>query len=110
MRSKEEAHDYRYFPEPDLLPLGRRAELVEELRADAAGAAGARIARAACATTACPSGRARALGPNGATAGVLRGTLAARTDDPRAAANWVMGELSAHLNERPASTPDTSRR
>ena len=33
LRSKEEAHDYRYFPEPDLLPLEPSRELVEELRA-----------------------------------------------------------------------------
>jgi aspartyl-tRNA(Asn)/glutamyl-tRNA(Gln) amidotransferase subunit B len=32
MRSKEEAHDYRYFPDPDLLPLRVPAELVEDLR------------------------------------------------------------------------------
>ena len=39
-RSKEEAEDYRYFPEPDLVPLEPEPELVERLRARAAGAAG----------------------------------------------------------------------
>jgi aspartyl-tRNA(Asn)/glutamyl-tRNA(Gln) amidotransferase subunit B len=34
MRSKEQAHDYRYFPDPDLLPLRVEPELVERLRAD----------------------------------------------------------------------------
>ena len=38
-RSKETAEDYRYFPEPDLVPVAPPAEWVEELRADAAGAA-----------------------------------------------------------------------
>ena len=38
-RSKEEAEDYRYFPEPDLVPVEPPAELVERLRARAAGAA-----------------------------------------------------------------------
>ena len=33
MRSKEEAHDYRYFPDPDLVPLEVSRELVERLRA-----------------------------------------------------------------------------
>lgn len=33
MRSKEEAHDYRYFPEPDLLPLSIHGELLEKIRA-----------------------------------------------------------------------------
>src|SRR5207245_6653467 len=32
MRSKEEAHDYRYFPDPDLVPLRITAEMVEEVR------------------------------------------------------------------------------
>ena len=32
MRSKEEAHDYRYFPEPDLLPLRVSQEIIEEIR------------------------------------------------------------------------------
>ena len=39
MRSKEEAHDYRYFPDPDLLPLELSQELVDGLRANAAGTA-----------------------------------------------------------------------
>src|SRR5206468_3342662 len=34
MRSKEEAHDYRYFPDPDLLPLELTQDYVDELRKD----------------------------------------------------------------------------
>ena len=40
MRTKEEAHDYRYFPDPDLLPLELTQELVESIRATPAGTAG----------------------------------------------------------------------
>jgi aspartyl-tRNA(Asn)/glutamyl-tRNA(Gln) amidotransferase subunit B len=44
-RSKEEADDYRYFPEPDLVPVEPPAELVERLRADVPESPGARIRR-----------------------------------------------------------------
>ena len=40
MRSKEHAHDYRYFPEPDLVPLRVSAAWLEQVRGDSAGAAG----------------------------------------------------------------------
>ena len=44
-RTKEEADDYRYFPEPDLVPVRPEAELVERLRSELPEAPGARIAR-----------------------------------------------------------------
>jgi len=47
MRSKEEAQDYRYFPEPDLVPVHPPVELVERLRAEIGELPGARIARIA---------------------------------------------------------------
>jgi aspartyl-tRNA(Asn)/glutamyl-tRNA(Gln) amidotransferase subunit B len=40
MRSKEEAHDYRYFPDPDLLPLEFDAGLCRKLKREPAGTAG----------------------------------------------------------------------
>ena len=40
MRSKEEAHDYRYFPDPDLLPLEFSQSFVDDLKVASAGAAG----------------------------------------------------------------------
>ena len=47
MRSKEEAQDYRYFPDPDLVPVHPPAELVERLRAEIGELPGARIRRVA---------------------------------------------------------------
>jgi aspartyl-tRNA(Asn)/glutamyl-tRNA(Gln) amidotransferase subunit B len=47
MRSKEEAQDYRYFPEPDLVPVHPPEELVERLRGEIGELPGARIARVA---------------------------------------------------------------
>ena len=45
LRSKEEAHDYRYFPEPDLVAIEPPAELVEALRDELGELPGARIRR-----------------------------------------------------------------
>ena len=59
-----------------------------------------------------PEGTAEPLGLNGALTAYYE-DLAARTDDPRAAANWVMGELSAHLNATglaPEESPVTPER
>src|SRR5258708_23398255 len=47
MRSKEEAQDYRYFPDPDLVPVHPPAELVERLRGEIGELPGARIKRIA---------------------------------------------------------------
>jgi aspartyl-tRNA(Asn)/glutamyl-tRNA(Gln) amidotransferase subunit B len=47
LRSKEEAQDYRYFPEPDLVPVHPPAELVDQLRAELRELPGARIRRIA---------------------------------------------------------------
>ena len=60
-RTKEEADDYRYFPEPDLVPVEPPAELVERLRAEVAGAPGARIRRLEpSSTSTSPKGSSRA--------------------------------------------------
>jgi aspartyl-tRNA(Asn)/glutamyl-tRNA(Gln) amidotransferase subunit B len=89
-RSKEEADDYRYFPEPDLVPLAPERELVERLRAELPELPGARIGRLAetlgfdLAAGLVTSGRAG-----------LYERLAAAGADRRAAANVVMNEFAA---------------
>ena len=45
LRSKEEADDYRYFPEPDLVPMEPSAELIERLRSELPELPAARAAR-----------------------------------------------------------------
>ena len=97
MRSKEEANDYRYFPDPDLLPLEIGHELVEEVRA---------------ALPELPwQKRDRFMDEYGLSeydAGVLSTsravadyfeTVAAGLGDKKLAANWVMGELAGALNK-----------
>jgi aspartyl-tRNA(Asn)/glutamyl-tRNA(Gln) amidotransferase subunit B len=97
LRSKEEAHDYRYFPEPDLVPLVAEPAGIETLRAS---------------LSALPVERRRAwvrdLGLSYEDAEVLAESPelaaffeeAADLADPKAVANWLRGELRAQLRER----------
>jgi len=95
MRSKEFAHDYRYFPDPDLLPLEFTQEFVDEIKAALPELPDAK--------------KARFIGDYGLTpydAGVLVAEketaayfeAAAEGHDAKAVANWVMGDLFAALN------------
>jgi aspartyl-tRNA(Asn)/glutamyl-tRNA(Gln) amidotransferase subunit B len=96
LRSKEEAHDYRYFPEPDLVPLVMDPDWVENVRAGLPELPMARVARFAE-----QYGLSRAdavvLGGAGALARFYEGVVA-QGIDPKPAANWTMGEYLAHLN------------
>ena len=105
LRSKEEAHDYRYFPEPDLVPLTVDDAWVDELRARAAGAAGG--ARRALHRPVRPVAlRRRGARPARPTWRDFYEERRRSGDRTQAAANWVMGEYSAHLNAaRPRARP-----
>jgi aspartyl-tRNA(Asn)/glutamyl-tRNA(Gln) amidotransferase subunit B len=104
MRSKEDAHDYRYFPDPDLLPLVLDEAWVGELRAKLPELPDAK--------------RRRFMQDYGLTAydaGVLVAEQAtadyyevvARGRDAKAAANWVMGDLFAALNRAGRTVADS---
>jgi aspartyl-tRNA(Asn)/glutamyl-tRNA(Gln) amidotransferase subunit B len=96
MRNKEEAHDYRYFPDPDLLPLELTAADVDDLRARLPELPDEKKARFV-----------RNYGLSGYDAGVLvaeRETAdffeaVAEGRDAKAAANWVINELAGRLNK-----------
>jgi aspartyl-tRNA(Asn)/glutamyl-tRNA(Gln) amidotransferase subunit B len=86
LRSKEEAQDYRYFPEPDLVPLEPPQEMVERMRAEVGESPGARMKRLA---EELDFGLAEGLVTSG------RDELYARTPgDRRAVANVLMNELA----------------
>ncbi len=96
MRSKEEANDYRYFPDPDLLPLAIDDAFIEGVRAGLPELPDAKAARFS-----------REHGLSAYDAGVLTASrdvagyyerVVAGAGDAKLAANWVMGELSAFLN------------
>jgi aspartyl-tRNA(Asn)/glutamyl-tRNA(Gln) amidotransferase subunit B len=98
MRSKEEANDYRYFPDPDLLPVEIDEQFIEEVRATLPELPDDKAARFA-----------RDFGLSPYDAGVLSASrelgayfesVVEKVQAPHAklAANWVMGELSSALN------------
>ena len=95
MRSKEEAHDYRYFPDPDLLPLTLDPEWVTRLRAELPELPDAKKARFVSEYGLSPD-NAAVLVAERETAQFFERVTAGR--DPKAAANWVMGDLFAALN------------
>ncbi|MCE2970089.1 MAG: Asp-tRNA(Asn)/Glu-tRNA(Gln) amidotransferase subunit GatB [Burkholderiales bacterium] len=97
MRSKEDAMDYRYFPDPDLLPLAIGAEWIDRVRAALPELPAARRERfvrdyGLTATD------AQTLTDTRATADYFE-AVATHVADKKAAANWVMGELAAALND-----------
>jgi aspartyl-tRNA(Asn)/glutamyl-tRNA(Gln) amidotransferase subunit B len=97
MRSKEEAHDYRYFPEPDLTPIKIEPEWVEEIRQDMPELPDQAQARLT-----------REMGLSDYDAALLTltpGNMAffdecvSQYGDAKAVANWMMGELYRLLNQ-----------
>jgi len=96
MRSKEDAMDYRYFPDPDLLPLQIGPEWIERVRAGLPELPEAMRARFA-----------NQYGLGGYDAALLTSSralaqyfeeAARAAPDPKAIANWITGEVSAALN------------
>src|SRR6476660_9740654 len=95
MRSKEEAHDYRYFPDPDLLPLELTQDEVDALKAKLPELPDEKRARFV------------AEGLSAYDAGVLTAERAtadffetlAKGRDAKGAANWVINELTGRLNK-----------
>jgi aspartyl-tRNA(Asn)/glutamyl-tRNA(Gln) amidotransferase subunit B len=96
MRSKEEAHDYRYFPDPDLVPLKLERDWVEGFRA---GLPELPAARAARFTTdfGLPRYDADVLTASRAIAEYFERCVRL-FNQPKTVSNWVMGELARELN------------
>jgi aspartyl-tRNA(Asn)/glutamyl-tRNA(Gln) amidotransferase subunit B len=97
LRSKEESHDYRYFPDPDLPPLVLSSTWVEEQRAALPELPEARRSRLE-----------RAFGLSAYDARVLTGeasladyfeSVVSSGVEPKIAANWIMGDVMATYNE-----------
>ena len=97
MRSKENAHDYRYMPEPDLPPIVTSEETIEKYRSELPELPDARCARLE-----------KEYGLSDYDSGIITSSRAmaeyfdavvATGADPKLAANWIMGDLAKNLNE-----------
>ena len=104
MRTKEEADDYRYFPEPDLPPLTLDAAWIEEVRRTLPELPEARRRRFV-AEYRLPEYDAGVLTQSMALAGYFE-RVAAASGNPKGASNWVMGELTRKMNETRTSIDD----
>jgi aspartyl-tRNA(Asn)/glutamyl-tRNA(Gln) amidotransferase subunit B len=96
MRSKEEAFDYRYFPEPDLVPIEPAEEWIARVNASLPELPRARRARLADEHGFEPK-QAAFIGATAESVAYFEALLAEGTD-PREAANWMSGELARALN------------
>jgi aspartyl-tRNA(Asn)/glutamyl-tRNA(Gln) amidotransferase subunit B len=96
MRSKEEAHDYRYFPEPDLPPLRVDAAEIARVRAELPELPDVRKRRLVTQYS-LPEYDAGILTQSAALADYFEKTAAA-SGNAKASSNWIMGELARKMN------------
>lgn len=96
MRSKEDAHDYRYFPDPDLPPLVISEEWIERVRSELPELPAAMKTRFESQYS-IPAYDAGTLTASKALAAYFEATVAAGAD-AKLSANWIMGDVSATLN------------
>ncbi|MGH2713200.1 MAG: Asp-tRNA(Asn)/Glu-tRNA(Gln) amidotransferase subunit GatB [Thermoleophilaceae bacterium] len=104
LRSKEEAHDYRYFPEPDLVPLAPTEEMLERARAALPELPAARAERLER-ELGLPGDAARLLAFRSELGDFYEAALSGDGTDPRTLANWTTNELTARIGDAdPAAT------
>ncbi len=111
MRSKEDAHDYRYFPDPDLLPLEVSADWLRQTVAALPELPQARRERYVR-DLALPAYDAGVLTASREISDYFEDLVRALPDQAKLCSNWVMGELSARLNREErdiADAPVSSR-
>ncbi len=97
MRTKEESHDYRYFPEPDLPPLRLGRDRIETLRAELPELPASRADRFV-AELGLPDYDAEVLTASRALADYFE-AVAAQRGDAKSASNWIMGPVLAAMKD-----------
>lgn len=96
MRSKEDAHDYRYFPEPDLQPLSVSMEFIERTKGELPELPDAMVDRFVSEQGLSFADASHLVSDR--SLAVFFEETAAESGDPRASANWILVELLRELN------------
>ena len=99
LRSKEEAHDYRYFPEPDLVPIIIDESMVEGYKGNHSGTSPEKKPKDTLKNMDCLSYDADFMAGDRRTADYFERCLEC-FDDAKAVANWIMGDFSALANKK----------
>jgi len=107
MRSKEDAHDYRYFPDPDLLPLEVTPAWIEEVRGSLPELPGAMKARLEKDYGLSAYDAAALTAQREAGDFFQQAVAAAGAENAKLVANWMQGELSARLNREERDIADS---
>ena len=105
MRSKEESHDYRYFPDPDLMPIELAPEWVEEIRAGIGELPAAKRERFIDEYK-LPEHDAEMLTAEKATADWFEEAVKLG-GEPKVVSNWIMGDFAKLLNEENGSIEES---
>jgi aspartyl-tRNA(Asn)/glutamyl-tRNA(Gln) amidotransferase subunit B len=109
LRSKEEAHDYRYFPEPDLVPLAPTEAMLREARESLPELPEARMRRYEEELMLSEENAAQ-LAADHEAAAYFEATCGSATGiEAQVIANWVTGELAAALRQADGTSPSESR-
>ena len=108
LRSKEEVHDYRYFPEPDLLPVAPTEEMLDRARAALPELPAARLERYVS-DYGLPSEVAGTLVGWSELGSFFEESVAAGNGNAGAIAQWTTGELVAFLREHGIEDPRASK-
>ncbi len=98
MRTKEDAHDYRYFPDPDLPPMELDDQFIENARREIPELPEAKKRRFIEQHQLSP-GDAKQLTAERATADYFESALSQTRGDAKTVANWINSELTSYLNE-----------
>lgn len=98
MRSKEEAHDYRYFPDPDLVDIEISDEMIAFVKSELPEFPEAKVARFVS-EYGIPEYDAKVLSTDKSLADYFE-NVAKESGNPKAASNWVMGDVTRVLKEK----------